>query len=570
MGIIQPFGGALITLLKQGDAHIASREKAKQLKTLQLSARSLCDLELLAIGAFSPLNQFMGSADYKSVLTSMRLANGTLFPIPITLPVSHNEKIQIGEEITLINEYNTPLAIMKVEEKYAWDQDEEAQSVLQTTDSKHPLVKEMETWGKYYIAGKLEVFALPHHADFKDYRYTPAALRKILTSINNPNVVAFQTRNPMHRAHEELTKRAMHELGAVLLLQPVVGLTKPRDVDHYTRVRIYKTLLEKYYDEGQAILSLLPLAMRMAGPREALLHAIIRRNYGANHFIVGRDHASPGNNSQGKPFYGPYDAQELTQLHQQELGIKIVSFNEFVYIPDEHCYEDRTKVPSGTTVWTISGTQVREDYLSKGIPLPSWFTREECARILAEAYPPKHQRGTCLWFTGLPSAGKTTIATILCAKLNELGKIVTFCDGDVIRKFLANGLGYSLGDRATYLKRLGFIAAEVTRHRGIVIVAAVSPLKETRRHIREEVNNAIGNFIEIFVDTPLEICKSRDIKGMYAKADKGEIQNFTGVSSPYESPEDPEIKLISDKTTTPGDNAQTILNYLRQQKILLC
>jgi sulfate adenylyltransferase len=303
--------------------------------------------------------------------------------------------------------------------------------------------------------------------------------------------------------------------------------------------------------------------MRMAGPREALWHAIIRRNHGANHFIVGRDHAGPGNNSQGKPFFAPYEAQALAKQYEKELGITIVPFNEFVYLPEEHCYEDRAKLSPDKKFWTISGTQVREEYLDKAKPLPSWFTREECAQILAKAYPPKNQRGLCIWFTGLPCAGKTTHAEILAAKLRQAGKAVTFCDGDVMRKFLATGLGFSLEDRETYLRRLGYIAAEIVRHQGIIIVAAVSPLKHSRRYVREEINKSIGNFVEVFIDTPIEVCSRRDIKGMYAKAKRGEIPNFTGISSPYETPENPEIRLTTENISQ-EENVKTILQYLQE------
>lgn len=566
MSVITPYGEKLINLVLEGDLRAKLKERAKTLKTIHLSARSLCDLELLATGAFSPLNQFMGAKDYQNVLQHGRLANGILFPIPITLPIFELD-LQIGEEVTLTDQYHIPLAVMRIEEKFSWDLEEEAMHVLQTLDLKHPLIREMKNhWGDHYIAGKLEVFDLPRHPDFVEYRYTPNVLRQMLEERGNPDVVAFQTRNPMHRAHEELTKQAMAKFNAILLLQPVVGLTKHHDVDYYARVRIYKTLINNYYPKGKVILSLLQLAMRMAGPREALLHAIIRRNYGANYFIIGRDHAGPGTDSKGKPFYGHYDAQELAKQHEKELGINIVTFNEFVYSPDENSYEESTKISPGKTFWTISGTQIREEYLNLGKPLPPWFTREECAKILVEAHPPKHKRGTCLWFTGLPCAGKTTIAEIVYAKLSEKGKNITFWDGDMIRKHLAGGLGFSLEEREIYLNRLGYIAVEITKHHGFIIVATVSPIKKTREHIRHELS-AFGNFIEIFVDTSVEACSKRDVKGLYSKARKGEIKDYTGVSSPYEAPENPEIRLTTDNIL-PEENAKIVLDYLVEHGIL--
>ncbi len=564
--LIPPYGGTLIDLQAAPDDMPALIEEARSLPYIQLSSRALCDLELLATGAFSPLNRFMGQADYERVLHEMRLADGTLFPLPITLTVNEADLQNVGERVVLRDSRNNMVAIMTLEEVYAWDREQEARLALGSTDPRHPLVAEMARWGDRCISGQVQVLQLPHYADFVELRRTPARVRAILQQMGNPNVVAFQTRNPLHRIHEELTKRAAAAVQGSLLIHPVVGMTKPGDVDHYTRVRIYRTLVERYYDHQRTLLSLLPLAMRMAGPREALLHAIIRRNHGANHFIVGRDHAGPGKDSSGKPFYGPYDAQELLAQHTDELGVTMVPFTELVYLIDEDRYEERTKVPDTTNIATISGTQVREDYLARGQLLPDWFTRPETAAILAETYPPRHRQGFCIWFTGLSGAGKSTIAELTTALLQERGRQVTLLDGDVVRTNLSKGLGFSRDDRDTNILRIGFVASEVVRHGGVVVAAAISPYRTTRESVRDMMGE--GRYIEVFVNTPLEVCEQRDIKGLYAKARRGEIKGFTGIDDPYEPPVAPEVTLHTVEQT-PTENAHAIVSYLEEHGFVL-
>jgi len=538
------------------------RGYANKLPSIQLSTRAVCDLELLAVGAFSPLDRFMGKKDYQRVLDEMRLTSGHIFPIPITLPVEPGPAIRLGQEIALRNDKNNLLAVMTIEEICEWDRDEAAQKVFGSLDLRHPLVAEMHRWGKLNISGRLRVLQLPPHYDFQNLRRTPAETRASLESFGHQNVVAFQTRNPLHRVHEELTKRAAEEVGGALLLHPVVGMTRPGDVDHYTRVRTYKALTERYYDPDRILLSLLPLAMRLAGPREAVWHALIRRNYGANHLIVGRDHAGPGKDSKGDPFYGPYDAQELAEEHSAELGVKIVPFRMLVYLPDEERYEEITKIPEGAKTAAISGTQVREEYLNNGRKLPDWFTRPEVAEILSESYPPRHKQGVCVWFTGLSGAGKSTTAEVLTVLLQEYGRQVTVLDGDVVRTHLSKGLGFSKEDRDINIHRIGFVAAEIVRHGGTAICAAVSPYRATRNDVRNRVGQ--DHYVEVFVDTPLEECEKRDIKGLYAKARRGEIKGFTGIDDPYEAPQHPEIWLDTVNRTA-EENAHRILDHLIEQ-----
>ena len=564
--LISPYAGELIDLMVSEEERQELLERSSRLPSVRISPRSLCDLELLATGAFSPLDRFMGKADYERVLTEMRLENGVLFPIPITLPVDEDALPSWGEQITISDARNNTLAVMQIEEVYPWDSLRESRLVLGTTDSRHPLISEMVRWGKVYVSGALKMIDLPIYHDFMNLRLTPAEVRARLEGMGNEQVVAFQTRNPMHRIHEELTKRSAEEVNGSLLIHPVVGMTKPGDVDHYTRVRVYRTLLENYYDQESTLLSLLPLAMRMAGPREALWHAIIRRNYGATHFIVGRDHAGPGKDSHGRPFYGPYEAQAMMEQYANEIGVQLMKFKELVYLADEERYEERTNIPEDARIFSISGTQVREEYLSKGEMLPDWFTRAETAEILKQMYPPRYQQGFCIWFTGLSGSGKSTTAEVLTSLLLERGRQITLLDGDVVRTHLSKGLGFSPEDRDTNILRIGFVAGEIARQGGSVICAAISPYRATRNEARKMVGE--DHFIEVFVDTPIEVCEQRDVKGLYARARRGQITGFTGVDAPYEAPIKPEITLDTVEND-PFTNARKIVEFLEESGFLI-
>jgi sulfate adenylyltransferase len=557
--LVSPNGGQLVDLVAPTALKDELKAFAGRLPSVRISERSVCDLELLSTGAFSPLDRFMNREDHERVLDEMRLASGHVFPIPLTLFVDPSAAIHLDHSVALRNAKNELLAIMSIEDIYEWDRDEVAHKVFGTRDPRHPLVAEMERWGKLNISGALQVLQLPQHYDFRELRLTPAQTRSRLEGLTYHNVVAFQTRNPLHRAHEELTKRAAQEVDGALLLHPVVGMTKPGDVDYYTRVRSYKALVSRYYDPKRTLLAVLPLAMRLAGPREALWHAIIRRNYGANYLIVGRDHASPGVDSTGKPFYGPYDAQELVDRFRNELGVGVVPFSEFVYQPDAGCYEEVSRISAERRTISISGTTVREEYLNKGKPLPDWFTRPEVAEILSESYPPRHQQGVCIWFTGLSAAGKSTTAEVLTVLLLEHGRQVTVLDGDVVRTHLSKGLGFSKDDRDINIRRIGYVAAEIVRHGGVVVCAAVSPYRATRNDVRNMVGKE--HFIEVFVDTPLSVCEERDTKGLYAQARRGEIKDFTGIDDPYELPQHAEI-TVDTVAHTREENARSILDHL--------
>jgi len=564
--LISPYAGELIDLMVSEEERQELLERSNLLPSVRISSRSLCDLELLATGAFSPLDRFMRKADYERVLTEMRLENGILFPIPITLPVDEDDLPSWGEQITLSDTRNNTLAVMQIEEVYHWDSLRESRLVLGTTDPRHPLISEMVRWGKVYVSGALKIINLPVYHDFLNLRLTPTEVRARLEGMGNEQVVAFQTRNPMHRIHEELTKRAAEEVNGSLLIHPVVGMTKPGDVDHYTRVRVYRTLLENYYDQERTLLSLLPLAMRMAGPREALWHAIIRRNYGATHFIVGRDHAGPGKDSHGRQFYGSYEAQAMMEQYANEIGVQLMRFKELVYLADEERYEERTNIPEDARIFSISGTQVRDQYLEKGEMLPDWFTRAETAEILRQMYPPRYQQGFCIWFTGLSGSGKSTTADVLTSLLLERGRQITLQDGDVVRTHLSKGLGFSSEDRDTNILRIGFVAGEIARQGGSVICAAISPYRATRNEARKMVGE--DHFIEVFVDTPIEVCEQRDVKGLYARARRGQITGFTGVDDPYEAPINPEITLDT-LENDPFTNARKIVEFLEESGFLI-
>lgn len=516
-----------------------------------LTPRQLCDLEMLLSGAFAPLESFLNQPDYDSVVDSMRLANGILWPIPITLdvPSSFAEKIQVSETIELRDPEGVLLAHLQIESIWTPNKVLEAEKVFGSNDLLHPGVYYLHhKAGSVYLGGTIEAVELPQHYDYRQHRHTPAELKALFKKLGWHKVVAFQTRNPMHRAHQELTFRAARELEANLLLHPVVGMTKPGDIDHFTRVRCYEQLI-KHYPEQTTFLSLLHLAMRMAGPREAVWHALIRKNYGCTHFIIGRDHAGPGKNSQDQDFYAPYAAQELAKEFEDEIGIKIIPFENMVYVQDRAEYLPESEVQAGEIILNISGTEFRRR-LRQGLEIPAWFSYPEVINELRRSYPPRHQQGFTVFFTGLSGSGKSTVANALLVKLMEMGgRPVTLLDGDVVRKNLSSELSFSKEHRDLNIRRIGFVASEITKNGGIAICAPIAPYSAVRREVRELVEN-YGGFIEIHVATPIEECERRDRKGLYAKARAGLVKGFTGIDDPYEAPEQPELKLDTSEITS--------------------
>ena len=562
--LIVPHGGALTQLMASEDRADELKKEAIFLKSWTLNDRQVCDLELILNGGFSPLKGFLNKCDYEAVVNEMRLSNGVLWSMPITLDITQAlaDQLSAGDKLVLRDKEGLALAFLTIEDIWQPDLTLEAEKVFGTTDDLHPAVNYLLNYSNpVYVGGTLEGISLPKHYDYQLLRHTPAELREQFKKHGWDKVVAFQTRNPMHRAHVELTIRAAKELEAHFLIHPVVGLTKPGDVDHYTRVRCYERVLSKY-PTGTASLSLLPLAMRMGGPREALWHAIIRKNYGCNYLIVGRDHAGPGNDSKGNPFYGPYDAQELLQEHEEELGIKMVPFKLMVYVEDRAEYRAIDEIPEGTRTLNISGTELRRR-LEKGLDIPEWFSFPEVVEELRTSHPPLNKRGFTIFFTGLSGSGKSTIANGLMVKLLEDGRRpVTLLDGDIVRTHLSSELGFSKEHRSLNIRRIGYVASEVTKNGGIAICAPIAPYREDRRFNRELISG-LGGYIEVFVDTPLSVCEERDVKGLYAKARQGIIKEFTGISDPYEAPENAEI-VINSSDTDPEVLVQDILLKIEQ------
>ena len=557
--LIRPHGGELKDLYLGADEAEAARLAARDAVSWDLTPRQLCDIELLLNGAFSPLTGFLGKADYDGVVAEMRLADGTLWPMPITLDVTEAfaAKLKNGDAIALRDEEGVLIAMLDVEDIWTPDKAAEAKGVFGSTDETHPGVHFlMNRANPVYVGGRLRGVEPPLHYDFRHLRDSPQELRDRFSKLGWRKIVAFQTRNPMHRAHQELTFRAARDVEANLLIHPVVGMTKPGDVDHFTRVRCYENLLS-HYPEQTTSLSLLPLAMRMAGPREAVWHALIRKNYGCTHFIVGRDHAGPGKDRDGNDFYGPYDAQELMREFEDEIGIQMVPFKMMVYVAERAQYVPVDQTSDDQTVLNISGTELRRR-LQEGLEIPSWFSYPDVIAELRRTHPARHQQGFCMFFTGLSGAGKSTLANALMVKLMELGgRRVTLLDGDIVRKNLSSELGFSREHRDLNIRRIGYVASEIVKNGGIAICAPIAPYTATRRDVRDAIEE-FGGFIEVHVATSLEICEERDRKGLYAKARAGLIKEFTGISDPYEVPENAEM-IIDTATLSPEEAAQRML-----------
>ncbi|WP_067563898.1 bifunctional sulfate adenylyltransferase/adenylylsulfate kinase [Halofilum ochraceum] len=567
--LVEPHGGSLKVGYLASDAAAELAAQAGDFPEWSLTHRQLCDLELLLNGGFSPLEGFLTQADYESVRDDMRLADGTLWPMPITLDVSEEfatkvEGASADKPITvaLRDAEHVLIGVIDVTDVYRPDKSLEAKHVFGADDSAHPGVHYLHNRaGSVYLGGRVRGIEAPTHYDFKHLRNSPTQLREFFEKVGWTRIVAFQTRNPMHRAHQELTFRAAQEAEANLLIHPVVGMTKPGDIDHFTRVRCYELILKRYPEQTTS-LSLLPLAMRMGGPREAVWHAIIRKNYGCTHFIVGRDHAGPGKNSAGEDFYGPYDAQDLMERYRDELGIGMVPFKEMAFVEERGQYAPASEIDASETVLKLSGTEVRRR-LEEGIDIPDWFSYPEVVQELRRSRPPKNRQGFTVLFTGLSGSGKSTIAHALLSKLMELGgRPVTLLDGDVVRKHLSSELGFSKEHRELNIQRIGFVASEITKNGGIALCAPIAPYTATRRIVREMIE-AEGGFVEVHVATPLEVCEERDRKGLYARARRGEIKNFTGISDPYEEPQNPEIRLDT-QDVSPDQAAHDIVLKLEK------
>ncbi len=564
--LVPPHGGELINLLLESDRAADLKVESKDFPSWDLTARQVCDLELLLNGGFSPLTGFMNKADYEGVCREMRLASGVLWPMPITLDVTEAfaKTLKSGSsKVALRDAEGVMVAVLHVEDIWQPDLKAEAKSVFGTTSEAHPGVAYLVRRGNpWYVGGRLEGLQIPSHYDFKTLRLTPAELRDAFADAGWRRIVAFQTRNPMHRAHVELTFRAAKQVEASLLIHPSVGMTKPGDVDYFTRVRCYQLLVGKY-PAGTAKLSLLPLAMRMGGPREAIWHALIRKNYGCTHLIVGRDHAGPGKDTDGKPFYGPYEAQELFKKHEEEVGVTMVPFQMMVYLEDKDKYIPDNEVPKDARVLSISGTELRTR-LNEGRDLPDWFTYPEVATELRRSFPPRAKQGVTIFFSGLSGSGKSTIANVLMTKFLEVGgRPVTMLDGDLVRKHLSSELGFSKEHRDINIRRIGYVASEITKNGGIAICAPIAPYDATRKEIRSMIE-PLGGFILVHLSTSVDVCEGRDRKGLYAKARAGILKEFTGISDPYEEPTDAELHINTAELSA-QEAAQEIILHLERE-----
>ncbi|HEY7096467.1 MAG TPA: bifunctional sulfate adenylyltransferase/adenylylsulfate kinase [Terriglobales bacterium] len=564
--LIAPHGGELVNLVVDPDKSQELKSQSREWPSWDLTARQLCDLELLMSGGFSPLRGFMNRADYEGVCQNMKLSSGLIWPMPITLDVTEDfaKKLTAGSsKIALRDPEGVMLAVLHVEDVWQPDRKAEAEMVFKSTSKAHPgadyVMNKSNPW---YVGGRLEGAQKPSHYDFHSLRLTPVELRKQFTELGWRKIVAFQTRNPMHRAHQELTFRAAKQVEANLLINPSVGMTKPGDVDYFTRVRCYQLLVSKY-PQGTVKLALLPLAMRMGGPREAIWHGLIRKNHGCSHLIVGRDHAGPGSDTDGKPFYGPYEAQELFRKNEAEIGVTMVPFNMMVYLEDQDRYVPDNEVKNGSRVLNISGTELRRR-LNEGGEIPNWFTYPEVVQELRRSYPPRHRQGVTIFFTGLSGSGKSTIANVLMTKFLEMGgRPVTLLDGDLVRKHLSSELGFSKEHRDINIRRIGYVASEITKNGGIAICAPIAPYDAVRKQVREMIE-PYGGFILVHVATPLETCEQRDRKGLYAKARAGILKEFTGISDPYEAPAKAEV-VINTADLSPEEAAQEIILHLERE-----
>ncbi len=536
------------------------KSEAADLPSWDMTARQICDLELLMNGGFYPLKGFLGQDDYVSVVENMRLADGALWPMPITLDVSQDfaDGVKSGDKIALRDQEGVILATLEISDAYSPDKTREAEQVFGSNDQTHPAVNYLHNVaGAVYLGGKITGIQQAVHYDFRARRDSPNELRSYFRKVGWRRIVAFQTRNPLHRAHQELTFRAAKEAQANLLIHPVVGLTKPGDVDHFTRVRCYEAVLDKY-PQSTTTMSLLNLAMRMAGPREAVWHGLIRKNHGCTHMIVGRDHAGPGQNSAGDDFYGAYDAQVLFREHQDEMGIEMVDFKHMVYVQERAQYEPADEIEDGVSVLNISGTELRRR-LAEGLEIPDWFSFPEVVKELRRTRPPRSKQGFSVFFTGFSGSGKSTIANALMVKLMEMGgRPVTLLDGDIVRKNLSSELGFSKEHRDLNIRRIGYVASEITKNGGIAICAPIAPYATTRRAVRQDVE-AFGAFIEVHVATSIEECERRDRKGLYKQARAGKIKEFTGISDPYDVPADPELSIDTENVDVDNCAHQVIL-----------
>jgi sulfate adenylyltransferase len=565
-----PHGGELCNLIVDEDRAEQLKAESGNFSSVTLNLRQICDLELLMNGGFSPLRGFMGQASYDSVVSDMRLPDGRLWSIPITLDIPGDMAAGLGagDRLALRDSEGFMLAALTIEDVWQPDKLREAQEVYGTTSTDHPGVRYLlEQTQDTYVGGSIEGIQLPIQLDFETLRDTPEDLRHMFAKMGWQNVVAFHTCKPMHRLHRAITLQAAKEVQANILLHPSVGMTKPGDLHYYARVHCYQAI-RRHYPHNMAMLSLLPSAVRMAGPREVLLNAIMRQNYGCSHMIVGPGHASPPRtNGDGERFYPRYAAQEMMAQYQDELDIRMVPIRRVKYSPEDERYLPEEKLEAAGKEGLLFTDRDLVHHMEHGLEVPRWHSYPEVIEQLRRVYPPRDKQGVTLFFTGLSGSGKSTLAKILYAKfIEEGGRPVTLLDGDVVRLNLSSELGFSKAHRNINVRRIGFVASEITKNGGIAICAPIAPYTAMRREVRDMIEQH-GAFIEIHVATSLEECEKRDRKGLYEKARKGIIPEFTGISDPYDIPEHPEIR-VDTTGKSPMQAAQEIMLYLLREGYL--
>jgi sulfate adenylyltransferase len=558
--LVTPHGGTLVDRLVPAAETAAFAARAAALAPLPLDAREQADLELIAIGAASPLTGFLGKADYDSVLERLRLADGTVWPLPFTLAVADDIDVKVGEERALVDASGRTWGTIQVTEIFTRDPKAESRAVYGTDDPAHPGVAYLLARPTRLVAGPVRVLPLPADLPFAQYRFTPRQLRERIASLGWKRVAGFQTRNPIHRAHEHLTKLAL-EVSDGLVIHPLVGETKQDDVPAAVRFKAYEALVAKYYPKDRTVLAAFPAAMRYAGPREALFHAIARKNYGITQLIVGRDHAGVGK------YYEPLAAQRIfDRFEPNEIGVTPLRLDPTFYCRACGTLASSKSCPhDASSRLELSGSKVRE-ILRSGGHLPEEFTRPEVAEVLRAAYieasgvlaseagnaspagvpAVAKDRGFILWFTGLSGAGKSTLAEALRPRLEKTRR-VEILDGDEVRTHLSKGLGFSKEDRDINIRRIGFVARLLARNGVVAIGAAISPYAAVRDELRAAAEKDGVAFIEVHAHATIDALAARDVKGLYKKALAGEIGNFTGVSDPYEPPANPEVQVRSDQ-----------------------
>ncbi len=563
--LIEPHGGELIHIFADDERCSKLKEVAMNLKDVVLDDRQLCDFELIATGAFSPLDGFMTQADYEPVLDRMQLGNGIFWPLPVCLGVSETlaRNLETGQSVAIRDPEGFLLAVMHVADIWPIDRKKEAKIILGTDNPSHPGVQFIhKIAGDFYIGGRLEVISAPLHFDFKQIRLTPREVRETYKKLGWHRIVGYQTSNPIHRPQFEMTVHAMRHAKANLLINAISGLTKPGDFDHYTRVRCYNKLVDNYPPNAM-LLNLLPHTPRQAGPRDALLNAVIAKNYGCSHYIVGHGHANPYENKTRKAFFNDDELRDLVVKHAKQIDMNIIPFKEMVYLSFEDEYRFIDDVPEGTQTISLTQTEIRER-IRTGRNIPHWSSFENVIQELRKSYPPPRRQGFTVFMTGLSGAGKSTIAKVIYSKFLEIGeRPVTLLDGDIVRRNLSSELNFSKEHRDINIKRIGFVASEITKNRGIAICAPIAPYQTTRDEIRDIIES-YGGFIEVHVSTPIEECEKRDRKGIYAKARAGLVKGLTGVDDPYEVPKHPEVR-INTTDLTPDEAAQEILLFLSQK-----